>query len=101
MERVSVARMATAKLQGGIHATRGMGVSGSAATELNRYNKTKSSSLAGEGRCLSGRLVLTFLSFCRFFVAGAKNYGGSDAAGDTTKVGEQIVPLGVTVDRGL
>jgi hypothetical protein len=37
MERVSVARMATAKLQGWIHAARGMGVSGSAATELNNY----------------------------------------------------------------
>jgi len=33
MERVSVARMATAKLQGGIHAARGMAVSGSVFTE--------------------------------------------------------------------
>ena len=37
MERVSVARMATAKLQGGIHAARGMEVSGSVTTELNSY----------------------------------------------------------------
>jgi hypothetical protein len=37
MERVSVARMATAKLQGWIRAARGMGVSGSVSTELNRY----------------------------------------------------------------
>jgi hypothetical protein len=37
MERVSVARMATAKLQGWIYAARGMGVSGSVSTELNRY----------------------------------------------------------------
>ena len=37
MERVSVARMATAKLQGWIHAARGMGVSGSVTTELNSY----------------------------------------------------------------
>jgi hypothetical protein len=37
MERVSVARMATAKLQGWIHAARGMGVSGFASTELNSY----------------------------------------------------------------
>ena len=41
MERVSVARMATAKLQGWIHAARGMGVSGSVTTELNSYKKTK------------------------------------------------------------
>jgi len=33
MERVSVARMATAKLQGGIHTARGMAVSGSIFTE--------------------------------------------------------------------
>jgi len=39
MERVSVARMATAKLQGWIHAARGMGVSGSVTTELNSYKK--------------------------------------------------------------
>jgi len=37
MERVSVARMATAKRQGWLHAARGMGVSGSASTELKRY----------------------------------------------------------------
>jgi len=37
MERVSVARMATAKLQGWIHAARGMGVLGSVTTELNSY----------------------------------------------------------------
>jgi hypothetical protein len=37
MERVSVARLATAKFQGWIHAARGMGVSGSAPTELNSY----------------------------------------------------------------
>jgi hypothetical protein len=34
MERVSVARMATVKLQGWIHAARGMGVSTSVATKL-------------------------------------------------------------------
>jgi hypothetical protein len=39
MERVSVARMATAKLQGWIHAARGMGVSAIIATKLNRYKK--------------------------------------------------------------
>ena len=38
MERVSVARMVTAKLQGWIHAARGMGVSGSVTTELNSYS---------------------------------------------------------------
>ena len=37
MERVSGARMVTAKLQGWIHAARGMGVSGSVTTELNSY----------------------------------------------------------------
>jgi len=37
MDRASVARMATAKLQGGIHAAREMGVSDSVFTELNRY----------------------------------------------------------------
>jgi hypothetical protein len=37
MERVAVARMATAKLQGWIHAARGMGVSASVATKLNGY----------------------------------------------------------------
>jgi len=41
MERVSVPRMATAKLQGGIHEARGMGVSGFVITELNRYGKCK------------------------------------------------------------
>ncbi len=39
MERVSVARMATAKLQGWIDAARGMGVSTIIATKLNRYKK--------------------------------------------------------------
>jgi hypothetical protein len=48
MERVSVARMATAKLQGWIHAARGMGVSGSAATELNRYNQASNLPARGE-----------------------------------------------------
>jgi hypothetical protein len=37
MERASGARMATAELQGWIHAARGMGVSGSYSTELNKY----------------------------------------------------------------
>jgi len=41
MERVSVARMATAKLQGWIHAARGMRVSGSVTTELNSYKPQK------------------------------------------------------------
>jgi hypothetical protein len=38
MERVSVARMATAKLQGLIHVARGMGVLRLCPTELNRYD---------------------------------------------------------------
>jgi len=36
MERVSVARTATAKLQGGIHVARGMAVSDASSTELKR-----------------------------------------------------------------
>jgi hypothetical protein len=38
MERVSVARMATAEPQGWVYASRGMGVPRPAAQELNRYN---------------------------------------------------------------
>jgi len=37
MERLAVARMATAKLQGWIHAARGMDASGSVSTELKSY----------------------------------------------------------------
>jgi hypothetical protein len=37
MERLAVARMATAKLQGWIHAARGMGSLTSIATKLNNY----------------------------------------------------------------
>jgi|GEM_PF-205126 len=37
MERVSVARMAPAKLQGWIYATRGMAASDSVSTKLNSY----------------------------------------------------------------
>jgi hypothetical protein len=37
MERVSVARMATDKLQGRIYAARGMDASDSVSTELNSY----------------------------------------------------------------
>jgi hypothetical protein len=55
MERVSVARMATAKLQGWIHAARGMGASGSVATELNNYDLTHILNLqtVGDG-CVGG-----------------------------------------------
>jgi len=38
MERVSVARLATAKLHGWIHAARGMTVSDSVSTKLNKYH---------------------------------------------------------------
>jgi len=41
MERVSVARMATVKLQGWIHAARGMGAPDSVSTERNRYLSIK------------------------------------------------------------
>jgi hypothetical protein len=37
MERVSVARMATAKLLGWIHAALGMGVPGAGSSALNSY----------------------------------------------------------------
>ena len=42
MERVSVARTATAKLQEWIHAARGMGVSDTVSTEMNSYTQKKS-----------------------------------------------------------
>jgi len=48
VERVSVTRMATAKPQGGIHAARGMGVSGSVTTELNRYKVRSIYEFAGQ-----------------------------------------------------
>jgi hypothetical protein len=40
MKRVAVAWMTTAELQGWIYATRGMGVSSSIASKLNRHKKS-------------------------------------------------------------
>jgi hypothetical protein len=71
MERVSVARMATAKLQGWIHAARGMGVSASVATKRNRYcNQSRARSVIEQahpyfnalevGPAFSGRSRLGF-----------------------------------------
>jgi hypothetical protein len=41
MERVALARLAPAKLQGWIHAARGMGVAGSMSTELKIHKNIR------------------------------------------------------------